>query len=80
MRPPSTAPLPLDPRRNPGFLKLDLLCRGARLVEPERVERAGGRPVMRTRAGLGSGLEVVLPGRLHVNVPVVEPFAARSPY
>lgn len=73
-------PVPLDPACNPGFLKLDLLCRGARLEEPARVRADGGRPILRTRAGLGSGLELVLPGRLHVNVPVVEPFAAESPY
>ena len=35
---------------------------------------------MRTRAGLGSGLEVILPGGLWTNVPVSEPFAAASAY
>jgi hypothetical protein len=35
---------------------------------------------MRTRAGLGSGLELVLPGDLWTNAPVVESFAQRSPY
>lgn len=79
-RGPRPRPVPLDPGVNPGFLKLDLLCRGARLEEPSRVREHGGRPILRTRAGLGSGLELVLPGRLHVNVPVVEPFAAESPY
>lgn len=34
----------------------------------------------RMRAGLGSGLELVLPGGLRLNAPVVEPFATRSPY
>jgi hypothetical protein len=72
--------VPLDPRLNPGFLKLDLLCRGARLVGGEAVEGAGGRPVVRTRAGLGSGLELVLEDDLWVNVPVVEAFARASPY
>lgn len=72
--------VPLDPRRNPGFLKLDLFCRGARLDESCRVARDGGRPVLRARAGLGSGLELVLRGGLRVNVPVTEPFAASSPY
>lgn len=73
-------PVPLDPRVNPGYLKLDLLCRGARMDASCRVDDDGGRPVLRTRAGLGSGLELVLPGDLWVNVPVVEPFAADSPY
>ena len=72
--------VPLDPAVNPGWLKLELLCLGARIVDGGEVEGRGGRPVLRTRAGLGSGLELVLPGALHVNVPVVEPFAARSPY
>ena len=43
-------------------------------------DEAGGRGIMRTRAGLGSGLEVILPGGLWTNVPVVEPFAKASPY
>lgn len=72
--------VPLDPSVNPGWLKLELLCRGARIPVDSDVEGRGGRPVMRTRAGLGSGLELVLPGNLWVNVPVVEPFAAASPY
>jgi hypothetical protein len=72
--------LPLDPRRNPAWLKLDLFCRGARVSEACRVSDDGGRPVLRTRAGLGSGLELVLAGGHHVNVPVTEPFAASSPY
>ena len=75
-----TGVVPLDPTVNPGFLKLDLFCRGARLHASCHVEDDGGRPVMRARAGLGSGLELVLPGKLFVNVPVVEPFAADSPY
>ncbi len=70
----------LDPATNPGLLKLDLLCSGARLDGAERLEASGGRPLLRTRAGLGSGLELVLRGGLWVNVPVVEPFAERSPY
>ncbi len=35
---------------------------------------------MRTRAGLGSGLELILDDGLRVNVPVVEAFARASPY
>ena len=66
--------------RNPALLKLDLYCKGARLDESCFIEEDGGRKVMRTRAGLGSGLELVLPGGLWTNVPVAEPFAARSPY
>ncbi|NIM00322.1 MAG: hypothetical protein GTN89_14230, partial [Acidobacteria bacterium] len=69
-----------DPARNPGLLKLDLYCKGMRLDESCFVEDDGGRPIMRTRAGLGSGLELILPEGLWTNVPVTEPFAKRSPY
>jgi hypothetical protein len=66
--------------QNPALLKLDLYCRGARLDDSCYIEGDGGRKVLRTRAGLGSGLELVLPGGLWTNVPVTEPFAAQSPY
>jgi hypothetical protein len=69
-----------DPRRNPALLKLDLYCRGVRLHPSCLVEEDGGRKILRTRAGLGSGLELILPGGLWTNVPVSEPFAKESPY
>lgn len=65
-------------------LEIDLFCRGMRV--PDSVPLAGVRGISRTRAGLGSGLEMAIPaGRLPkpeiwVNVPVVEAFARRSPY
>ncbi len=74
------AVVPLDPRVNPGFLKLDLYCRGLRLHDSLFVEQQGARPLLRTRAGLGSGLELILPGGLWTNAPVVEDFAKESPY
>ncbi|MCL4819504.1 MAG: hypothetical protein KJ067_10195 [Vicinamibacteria bacterium] len=67
-------------RANPALLKLDLYCKGARLDDSCYIEGDGGRKVMRTRAGLGSGLELILPGELWTNVPVSEPFAQKSPY
>ena len=67
-------------QRNPALLKLDLYCKGARIDPSCHVEADGGRKVLRTRAGLGSGLELILPGGLWTNVPVTEPFAADSPY
>ncbi len=69
-----------DVRRNPALLKLELYCRGMRLDDSCYIERDGGRPVLRTRAGLGSGLEIILPGGLWTNVPVGEGFARTSPY
>jgi hypothetical protein len=64
----------------PVELEIELFCRGLRIESEARNE---GRPIGRTRAGLGSGLELILTGgskRIWVNVPVVEPFARRSPF
>jgi Radical SAM superfamily len=71
---------PRSLRENPALLKLDLYCKGLRLDESCYLEEDGGRKILRTRAGLGSGLELILPGGLWTNAPVTEPFAARSPY
>lgn len=65
---------------NPALLKLDLYCKGLRLDESCFIEEDGGRKILRTRAGLGSGLELILPGELWTNVPVTEAFTAESPY
>lgn len=67
---------------NPCELEIDLLSKGMRIASSSTVE-ADGRPILRTRAGLGSGLEIIIPGPLKdvwVNVPVVESFAQRSCY
>lgn len=67
-------------RANPALLKLDLYCQGVRLDDSCFIEADGGRKILRTRAGLGSGLELVLPKGLWTNVPVTEHFVERSPY
>lgn len=67
-------------RNNPALVKLDLYCKGLRLDESCFIEEDGGRKILRTRAGLGSGLELILPGGLWTNAPVSEPFAQHSPY
>ena len=67
---------------NPCELEIDLFCVGTR-VDASCALQSDGRTVSRTRAGLGSGLELVLPGDLKniwVNVPVEEDFARASPY
>ncbi len=67
---------------NPARLSLDLFCRGLRVDDSCRLDEHA-RGIQRTRAGLGSGLELCIPGRrkVHwVNVPVVEEFAQRSPW
>ncbi len=63
-------------------LEIDLQCLGLR-VDPSCTLEADARSFSRTRAGLGSGLELVIPGdrkAIWVNVPVVEPFAQSSPW
>lgn len=68
-----------DLPREFGRLKLDLFCRGMRVGENCRLEE-DTRPIKRTRGGLGSGLDAILPGNVWVNIPVEEPFAKTSPY
>ena len=64
---------------NPAYLKLDLFCRGMTIDDTASVDE-DGRAILRTRAGLGSGLEIVIPPDLHTNVPLLEPWARKSPY
>jgi hypothetical protein len=65
-------------------LEIDLFCRGVRV--PDDVPLEGARGIRRTRAGLGSGLELVVPTAswlkpaIWMNAPVVEPFVQSSPY
>jgi hypothetical protein len=65
-------------------LEIDLFCRGLRV--PPYVSLDGARGISRTRAGLGSGLEIVIPAdswlkrRIWMNAPVVEAFVRQSPY
>lgn len=63
---------------NPGRLKLELFCKGMRInqgVSPGKV-----RKTQRTRGGLGSGIDIILPCNVWVNTPVDESFAVKSPY
>jgi sodium-dependent dicarboxylate transporter 2/3/5 len=65
----------------PVELEIELFCRGMRIDESCSLGD-DGRRVSRTRAGLGSGLEIVLPAPrkpIWVNVPVVESFVSSSP-
>jgi hypothetical protein len=65
-------------------LEIDLFCRGIRI--PDTVSLDGARGISRTRAGLGSGLELTIPGgswlkdRIWVNVPVEESFVHDTPF
>ncbi|MCI0606487.1 hypothetical protein L0156_26180 [bacterium] len=69
-------------RLNPAELEIDLFCKGIR-IDSSCTIGDDGRLFARTRAGLGSGLELVIPGNLKdiwLNVPVEEDFALQSPY
>ena len=66
---------------SPVELEIELFCLGFRIAPATRTELEARR-ITRTRAGLGSGLEIVVPSprkEIWVNVPVEEPFATRSP-
>jgi len=65
---------------NPSMLQLALFCEGLRIDPSAREALAGRCEILRTRAGLGSGLELILPGEMRVNVPCEEDFCARSPF
>ena len=74
---------------NPCELEIDLFCKGLR-IHPSCDLKHDARSVTRTRAGLGSGLELIILSRssanarplkdVWVNAPVVEAFAQRSCY
>lgn len=65
----------------PVELEIELFCRGMRIDASCHVAE-DGRRIARTRAGLGSGLEMIIPSNrkdVWANVPVIEPFTANSP-
>jgi hypothetical protein len=69
-------------RLSPVALEVELFCLGLRVDGPTRASLEARR-ITRTRAGLGSGLEIVLPGGrkdVWVNAPVEEAFTASSPF
>jgi len=64
----------------PVELEIELFCRGMRIDSSCHAGEVGRR-ITRTRAGLGSGLEIVIPAApkdIWVNVPVAETFATHS--
>jgi hypothetical protein len=72
----------MTPTLNPGELEIALFCSGIK-IDPGCTLEEDARLLSRTRAGLGSGLELVIPGDLKdlwVNVPVEEDFVADTPF
>ncbi|MCC6464782.1 MAG: hypothetical protein IT463_05525 [Planctomycetes bacterium] len=64
---------------NPAYLKLDLFCKGLR-IDASCDLSEDAREIIRNRAGLGSGLELVIGRDMYTNVPVVEWWVQNSPY
>jgi ribosomal protein L7Ae-like RNA K-turn-binding protein len=67
---------------NPCELQIDLFCKGIKIHETCTLE-SDARLFARTRAGLGSGLELILPGDLKdiwMNAPVEEDFVQNTCY
>ncbi len=72
----------MSARLNPAELEIDLFCKGIK-IDPSCTLAEDGRLLTRTRAGLGSGLELVIPGDLKeiwMNAPVEEDFVLTTPY
>lgn len=66
----------------PVELEIELFYRGIRIGSSCTLSD-DGRRIARTRAGLGSGLELVIPSRpknIWINAPVIERFVASSPF
>ena len=66
-------------RFNFGLLKLELFCKGIKIDSSCDLSN-DARPVLRTRGGLGSGLELILAKNIYINVPIVEHFVEHTPY
>lgn len=63
-------------------LEIELFCKGLKIDGSCELEK-DGRAFSRTRAGLGDGLEIILPSRekdIWLNAPVFEDFVKSSPY
>lgn len=66
--------------RNPAELEIELFCKGVRIDPSFDIKKYLSS---RTRAGLGSGIDIVLPSKRkkrYINVPVTEEFAKKSPF
>lgn len=80
----STQPVNYAPhgrRLNPAELEIDLFCKGIRIHSSCNLE-SDARSFVKARAGLGSGLEMMIPGSkdIWLNAPVTEHFIPFSPY
>jgi radical SAM protein (TIGR04043 family) len=73
------APGDLNPeQRRLGLLKFEILAKGIRLTERGRDGVSLRKPPIRTRSGVSGGVDIVLPGEIHVNCPVTESYSQKS--
>lgn len=62
----------MQPKKSPAELAVALFCHGMRIASSCDIHQ-DGRPLIGRRAGLGSGLELIIPGeRKHIWVSVVD--------
>ncbi len=68
-------------RLNPAELEIDLFCNGI-FINPSCDLEHDARAYVKARAGLGSGLEMMIPGKkdIWLNVPVHESFVQNTAY
>lgn len=74
--------MPESSKLAPAELAVALFCQGLR-VDPAVIGNDQARPLSPRRAGLGSGIELIVPGAgkdIWINAPVSEAFARSSPY
>jgi len=64
---------------NHAYLKLELYCRGLKIDTSCDVSE-DGRRIIRNRAGLGSGLELIVGRNMATNTPILEKWVERSPF
>jgi radical SAM protein (TIGR04043 family) len=62
------------------LLKFRLLAHGLCVAPGAQALLAGAKPQLRMRSGVSGGLDLVLPGGIHVNAATTESFAQSSPF
>lgn len=60
------------------ILKFELLANGAKITKEANDHLLNFKKPIRTRSGASGGLDIILPGKIHVNVPIKENFVTTS--
>lgn len=72
------ASLPAKERERLGRLKFGLVTKGIR-ISPD-ADATLAKPEIRVRSGVSGGIDLVLPGEIHVNCTTTESFSENTPY